>query len=146
MLRHVRSVYHQSRHMSGWCCTQLPRSVIKVSGQDSTSFLQGLMTNDIEKLASSEQRSMFCMFLNSLLTIHQTTPPLSTSAPSYPTLTSATPILESLLWVQDSCWKTQRMLTIILLETLNMLTRSSIIITGVSWVLRRAGLSMVWAR
>ena len=32
------------------------RGVLSVSGEDATSFLQGLLTNDVERLAPSEAR------------------------------------------------------------------------------------------
>ena len=44
---------------------ELPqRSIIRVAGEDSASFLQGLMTNDIERMVAEKRRSLYCMFLD----------------------------------------------------------------------------------
>lgn len=40
------------------------RSIIQVQGDEAPAFLQGLMTNDIYKLAEGERKSLYCMFLN----------------------------------------------------------------------------------
>ena len=58
----------QRRHassVSGLSCAELPqRSIIRVSGPDSADLLQGLMTNDIERIVSEKWRSLYCMFLD----------------------------------------------------------------------------------
>jgi len=55
----------QLRHSSVWSCSHLSnRSVLRVSGDDRVAFLQGLVTNDIESLSFDQQRSLYCMFLN----------------------------------------------------------------------------------
>ena len=54
----------QLRHAS-WTCAALPqRSIIRVAGADSADFLQGLMTNDIERMVAEKWRSLYCMFLD----------------------------------------------------------------------------------
>ena len=40
------------------------RSVIRVNGTNAGAFLQGLMTNDIQHLEEEQNKSMYCMFLN----------------------------------------------------------------------------------
>ena len=54
------------RQMSSqWHCAPLTnRSIIAVSGSASASFLQGLMTNDLDKIVSEQWKSLYCMFLN----------------------------------------------------------------------------------
>ena len=56
--------YRQLRHAS-WACAELPqRSILRVSGADSADLLQGLMTNDIERMVAEKWRSLYCMFLD----------------------------------------------------------------------------------
>ena len=38
--------------------------IIRVTGADSASYLQGLMTNDIDKIVTENWPSLYCMFLN----------------------------------------------------------------------------------
>jgi len=53
------------RFVSQWNCSSLPdRSVLKVTGVEASTFLQGLMTNDIDVLVENERKSLYCMFLN----------------------------------------------------------------------------------
>jgi len=53
------------RLASQWNCANLvDRSVLKVTGAEAPSFLQGLMTNDIDVLVENERKSIYCMFLN----------------------------------------------------------------------------------
>lgn len=40
------------------------RAIVKVSGLDAGSYLQGLMTNDIKHLDEDNNPNMYCMFLN----------------------------------------------------------------------------------
>eukprot|EP00088_Acartia_fossae_P014717 TRINITY_DN1791_c0_g1_i4.p1 TRINITY_DN1791_c0_g1~~TRINITY_DN1791_c0_g1_i4.p1 ORF type:complete len:366 (+),score=45.96 TRINITY_DN1791_c0_g1_i4:192-1289(+) len=48
-----------------WRSAQLThRTVIRVSGNESATFLQGLITNDINSLVDKETNSLHCMFLN----------------------------------------------------------------------------------
>ena len=57
---HSRQVRHAS-----WSCAELPqRSIVRVSGADSADLLQGLMTNDIERMVAEKWRSLYCMFLD----------------------------------------------------------------------------------
>ena len=64
----LRSLYVRSgqvRRASRVSCCHLPgRAVLRVGGADSASFLQGLMTNDMESVARDRWRSLYCMFLN----------------------------------------------------------------------------------
>jgi len=54
-----------TRLSSQWTCTKLSdRSVLQVTGVEASTFLQGLMTNDINTLVEDERRSLYCMFLN----------------------------------------------------------------------------------
>ena len=60
----LKAESRQFRHAS-WSCAELPqRSIIRVSGADSADFLQGLMTNDIERMVAEKWRSLYCMFLD----------------------------------------------------------------------------------
>jgi len=53
------------RNASQWNCSHLDdRSVLQISGTEAPSFLQGLMTNDINILVDNERKSLYCMFLN----------------------------------------------------------------------------------
>eukprot|EP00092_Neocalanus_flemingeri_P002812 GFUD01003009.1.p1 GENE.GFUD01003009.1~~GFUD01003009.1.p1 ORF type:complete len:356 (-),score=86.70 GFUD01003009.1:158-1225(-) len=53
------------RFVSQWNFTKLPdRSVLQVTGVEASTFLQGLMTNDINTLVEDERKSLYCMFLN----------------------------------------------------------------------------------
>jgi len=53
------------RLASQWNCSKLPdRSVLQVTGVEASTFLQGLMTNDIDTLVENERKSLYCMFLN----------------------------------------------------------------------------------
>eukprot|EP00090_Calanus_glacialis_P015292 TRINITY_DN24154_c0_g1_i1.p1 TRINITY_DN24154_c0_g1~~TRINITY_DN24154_c0_g1_i1.p1 ORF type:complete len:367 (-),score=95.19 TRINITY_DN24154_c0_g1_i1:99-1130(-) len=53
------------RLASQWNCSSLPdRSVLQVTGVEASTFLQGLMTNDINTLVEDERKSLYCMFLN----------------------------------------------------------------------------------
>jgi len=40
------------------------RAIVQVQGPDAAQFLQGLMTNDITHLENDENKSLYCMFLN----------------------------------------------------------------------------------
>ena len=45
------------RFFSQWNCSSLPdRSVLKVTGVEASTFLQGLMTNDIDVLVENERK------------------------------------------------------------------------------------------
>lgn len=45
-------------------CSLSHRCLVSVSGSEAASFLQGLMTNDINILLEEDRRSIYCMFLN----------------------------------------------------------------------------------
>jgi len=65
LLQSRQQLRHISSNSSIWSCSHLSnRSVLKVSGDDTVSFLQGLVTNDVESLGSDQQSSLYCMFLN----------------------------------------------------------------------------------
>lgn len=48
-----------------WTCVPLPdRGVVRVSGGEAATFLQGLMTNDINLVVEEGRKSIYCAFLN----------------------------------------------------------------------------------
>jgi len=61
----IRWLQLPTRSASQWNCSSLvDRSVLKVTGVEAPTFLQGLMTNDIDILVENERKSLYCMFLN----------------------------------------------------------------------------------
>ena len=49
---------HTCHDLSGY------RSLVKIQGQDSSKFLQNLITNDINRLSNGEKKSLYAMMLN----------------------------------------------------------------------------------